>query len=86
LHHLSCPPEIYRLKSWHFKIGDRLHCHDVIATVETDSLTWRIPVNYEGVLAELFFEEGDSIPDGATIARLDLIEMTKPGGEDAEGG
>ena len=72
LHHSSGLPESYVLLAWHARAGDRVEAHQVIATIATDSFTLEFEAFEPGILREQCFAPGDSIPDGAVLARIDV--------------
>ena len=70
--HLSGNEARYVLLRWHKKIDDQISPSEIVATVETDTHTLDIEVYSHGILSEILFHEGTSIPDGVIIARLAL--------------
>ena len=77
-HHLSGGLEKYVLTPWKTKIGDRVHVRDIIASIETTDLVLEIEVFEDGVISELGYRVGDTIPDGAIIARLASTSQREP--------
>lgn len=70
-YHLDGPPETCTLTAWHKKVGDTAKRYDLLATIECESWIASIEVLYEeGVVSELLFPVGSTIPDGAIIARI----------------
>lgn len=59
------------LIKWHKKVGDRVEIGDVIAEVETDKATMEMEAFDEGVISEIFVEEGGKAPVGSVLAVLD---------------
>jgi len=72
LHHLDGPSEIYILKKWCVSPGDPVEELQAVAIVETASFTLEIEAYDHGFISEHCFTEGQEIPDGAIIARIDL--------------
>ncbi|MGC4071722.1 MAG: hypothetical protein QM760_04265 [Nibricoccus sp.] len=70
LHHLDGPKEDYILARWHKKEGDPITSPEVIATLETASIVAEIEAFETGVIEELFFKIGDTVPNGAVIATI----------------
>lgn len=72
LHHLIGLPESYVLSTWHIRVGDRIEAPQVIATIESRSFTLDFEAYESGILRKQCFAPGDSIPDGAVLARIDV--------------
>jgi len=66
------------LLKWHKKKGDTVEVGDILAEVETDKATMEMEAFKEGILAEIFVEEGGKVLVGAPIA-LVLAEGEKAG-------
>lgn len=66
------------ITKWLKAVGDTIEEDDAILEIATDKVDSEIPSPVDGVLTEIFFEEGDVVDVGALIA---IIEMD---GEDAE--
>ena len=62
------------LLKWRKKVGDSVEVGDVIAEVETDKATMEMEAFDEGVLSEIFVEEGQKVEVGQRLAIL-----TEPG-------
>jgi pyruvate dehydrogenase E2 component (dihydrolipoamide acetyltransferase) len=62
------------LLKWLKKVGDSIEVGDVIAEVETDKATMEMEAFDEGVLSEIFVEEGQKVEVGQKLAIL-----TEPG-------
>ena len=62
------------LLKWRKKVGDSVEVGDVIAEVETDKATMEMEAFDEGVLSEIFVEEGEKVEVGRKLAIL-----TEPG-------
>jgi pyruvate dehydrogenase E2 component (dihydrolipoyllysine-residue acetyltransferase) len=62
------------LLKWRKKVGDSVEVGDVIAEVETDKATMEMEAFDEGVLSEIFVEEGEKVEVGQRLAIL-----TEPG-------
>ena len=45
---------------WHRQKGDKVEIGDVLFTYETDKATFEEEAKIDGILLELFFEEGDN--------------------------
>ncbi len=56
------------IKQWLVKKGDRVKEDDPIAEVETDKAVVEMPAPVTGVIEDLKFKEGDSVPVGSVIA------------------
>jgi pyruvate dehydrogenase E2 component (dihydrolipoamide acetyltransferase) len=55
------------LVSWLVAPGDRVEEDQPVAEVETDKALVEVPSSYDGVVEELFVEEGDIVPVGDVI-------------------
>ncbi|MFW6317173.1 MAG: biotin/lipoyl-containing protein, partial [Halorubrum sp.] len=67
------------LVSWLVAPGDRVEEDQPVAEVETDKALVEVPSRYDGVVEELFVEEGDVVPVG------DVIISFRVGAEDETG-
>ncbi|MFL0246374.1 biotin/lipoyl-containing protein [Candidatus Clostridium stratigraminis] len=59
------------LAGWNIKIGDVVKKGDILFEVETDKVVSEIESLEEGILKEAFFEEGDEVRVGETIAVIE---------------
>ena len=50
------------IAKWHKNKGDKISVGDLLFTYETDKATFEEESKVEGVLLEVFFEEGDDVP------------------------
>jgi len=66
------------LVTWLVSPGDRVAEDQPVAEVETDKALVEVPSRYDGVVEELFVEEGDIVPVGDVIISFRV-------GEDGEG-
>ena len=57
--------------TWLKQVGDRVEVDDSVLEVATDKVDTEVPAPYAGVLKELLVKEGDVVPIGQPIARLD---------------
>lgn len=57
--------------SWLKKPGDRIETDDSILEVATDKVDTEVPATYTGILKECLVKEGDVVPIGAPIARIE---------------
>ncbi len=53
---------------WHKKVGDAVKRDEVIFEISTDKVDTEIPSPSEGVLSEIKFNEGDTVPVGTVVA------------------
>lgn len=56
---------------WQKKVGEHINVGDPILSIETDKMTRDVESKYDGVLAEILCEEGEELPVGTVIARID---------------
>ncbi|MCK5840171.1 MAG: hypothetical protein KAG99_09990 [Bacteroidales bacterium] len=67
------------ITKWLKVVGDSIEEDDVLVEIATDKVDSEIPSPVDGVLKEVLFEEGDTVPVGKVIA---VIEMEGEGGEE----
>jgi pyruvate dehydrogenase E2 component (dihydrolipoamide acetyltransferase) len=60
---------------FHKKPGDPVRRDEPLYSMETDKATMEVESPYEGVLQEWLTKEGDVIPIGAAVARLEVVEV-----------
>ena len=70
------------LVRWKKKIGDTIEMGDVIADIETDKATMEMEAFDDGILTEIYAQEGDRVALGQKIALL-LAPGEKAGAEGA---
>lgn len=59
------------LVEWRVRPGDRVAKGELIAVVDTDKATIDVEVFESGVVEELLVQEGDTVPVGTPLARID---------------
>jgi pyruvate dehydrogenase E2 component (dihydrolipoamide acetyltransferase) len=59
------------LIKWHKQVGDTVGIGDILAEVETDKATMEMEAFDEGVITEIFIQEGEKAPIGGILAVLD---------------
>ena len=64
------------LVSWLVAPGDRVEEDQPVAEVETDKALVEVPSSYDGVVEELFAEEGEMVPVGDVIISFDVDERS----------
>jgi len=71
--------------TWHKRKGDRIAVGDILFTYETDKATFEEEAKVEGVLLELFFDEGDEVECLKNVCVIgnegESIEEFRPVGE-----
>jgi len=60
---------------WLKKPGERIDADDSILEVATDKVDTEVPATYSGILKECLVHDGDVVPIGAPIARIETEEM-----------
>jgi len=60
------------LVRWLKRVGDRVEKENELAEIETEKVTAVVLVPQSGVLAEILVAEGDEVPVGAPIARIEV--------------
>ncbi len=75
------------ITEWMKNKGDQVNKGDVIFSYETDKASFEYEAEDEGVLLELFYDEGDEVPVLTNVAVLgqegEPVDDFKPGGEQA---
>ncbi|MBI2416850.1 MAG: 2-oxoglutarate dehydrogenase, E2 component, dihydrolipoamide succinyltransferase [Ignavibacteriales bacterium] len=56
---------------WHKKPGDTVKKDEILFEISTDKVDTEIPVQSDGILAEVLFNEGDTIEVGKTVAYIE---------------
>lgn len=56
---------------WHFEEGDRVEEGKDLVEMTTDKATFNVPASASGMLAEVFFEEGDVVQVGEVLAIIE---------------
>jgi len=63
------------------KVGDRVDADDSVMEVATDKVDTEVPTPYGGVIAEILVKEGDVVPVGNAIIRIETngdVPITSP--------
>ncbi len=69
------------LVKWKKKVGDKVESGEVIAEVETDKATMEMESFDEGILTEIYIQEGQKVEVGQRIARVgDKSDAAPPRG------
>ncbi|MBK6870059.1 MAG: 2-oxo acid dehydrogenase subunit E2 [Kineosporiaceae bacterium] len=71
--------------TWRVQPGDTVAVNDIIVDIETAKSVVELPCPYAGVVAELLVAEGDTVPVGMPIIRLDTGDETDSGATDDAG-
>ena len=75
--------------AWHKQKGDKIAVGDVLFTYETDKATFEEEAKVEGVLLELFFDEGDDVECLKNVCVIgnegESVDEFRPGGSSAGG-
>src|ERR1700761_8989769 len=58
------------ISQWLKQVGDMVAFDDPLFEVSTDKVDSEVPCPYDGVLLELLFDAGETVPIGTTIARI----------------
>ena len=61
---------------WYKQIGDTIQLDETLLDIATDKVDSEVPSTVSGVIKELLFQVNDVVPIGATIARIDTINVT----------
>ncbi len=65
--------------SWHVKPGDTVEVNQVIVEIETAKAVVELPSPYDGVVARLLVDEGQTVDVGTPIIAIDLSGESSPG-------
>jgi 2-oxoisovalerate dehydrogenase E2 component (dihydrolipoyl transacylase) len=60
---------------WHVDVGDVVALNDPVAEVETAKAAVDVPCPFAGRVVERLGEEGDTVPVGAVLVRIDVAEQ-----------
>src|SRR5690554_3395899 len=63
-----------KVAKWHKNIGDPVKNGDIILEVETDKLTNEVVADQDGIVREIFVQEGESVPVAEPLAIIALEE------------
>lgn len=58
------------IATWHKKVGDKVSRDENIVDLETDKVVLEVPAPADGVLQEIFFQQGATVQSGALLARI----------------
>ncbi len=61
---------------WHVKTGDKVNSDDILCDIATDKVDSEIVAPESGVVKEILFKEGDIVPVGKTIVRIENSSLT----------
>jgi pyruvate dehydrogenase E2 component (dihydrolipoamide acetyltransferase) len=56
---------------WHFEEGDKVGEGEDLVEIATDKATFNVPAPCSGIVAEIFFEEGEVVHPGDILATID---------------
>ena len=59
------------ISRWHFRAGDKIEEGQDLVEVATDKTTFNVTAPGNGVLSELYFQEGDQVEIGEIIALIE---------------
>lgn len=60
--------------SWSVKVGDKVKEDDVLFEVTTAKVSAEVPSPVAGKVLEILHQEGDTVPVGTTVAKIELSE------------
>ncbi len=76
------------LTQWHKKVGDKVSKGDILFAYETDKASFEEEAEVEGILLDVFYEEGDEVPVLVNVAVVgqegEPTEEFKSGGAETE--
>ncbi|KTD44228.1 2-oxoglutarate dehydrogenase complex dihydrolipoyllysine-residue succinyltransferase [Legionella parisiensis] len=56
--------------AWHKKVGDKVSRDENLLDLETDKVVLEVPAPADGILAEINFQEGDTVQSGQLLATI----------------
>ncbi|MBU0709678.1 MAG: biotin/lipoyl-binding protein [Candidatus Omnitrophica bacterium] len=59
------------LSYWYFKVGEKVNEKDDLVELATDKATFNLPSPATGTVTEIFFQEGDTVKPGDTLAAIE---------------
>lgn len=59
------------IAAWHKKIGDMVTRDENLLDLETDKVVLEVPAPADGVLKEIFFNEGDTVESAQILAKIE---------------
>ena len=62
------------ISCWHFRVGERVEADQDLVELATDKATFNISSPGEGVLTQIYYEEGDKVDVGEVVALLEAEE------------
>jgi 2-oxoisovalerate dehydrogenase E2 component (dihydrolipoyl transacylase) len=66
------------IERWLKKPGDKVEKYEAIVEINTDKVNVELPCPVSGTLTEILVQEGETIPVGAELARLETAEGEVP--------
>jgi pyruvate/2-oxoglutarate dehydrogenase complex dihydrolipoamide acyltransferase (E2) component len=60
------------IMSWKVKVGDRVKEEDPLVEIESEKTSIEIASEVNGVVAEILYKEGEEVPVGSVICRIDV--------------
>jgi 2-oxoglutarate dehydrogenase E2 component (dihydrolipoamide succinyltransferase) len=61
---------------WYKQVGDTIQLDETLLDIATDKVDSEVPSTVSGVIKELLFQVNDVVPIGATIARIDTLNIS----------
>ncbi|WP_412756942.1 2-oxoglutarate dehydrogenase complex dihydrolipoyllysine-residue succinyltransferase [Legionella bozemanae] len=58
------------IAAWHKKVGDKVTRDENLLDLETDKVVLEVPAPADGILAEIKFQEGDTVQSGQLLAKI----------------
>ncbi len=60
------------IMSWKVKVGDHVKEEDPLVEIESEKTSIEITSGVNGVVAEILYKEGDEVPVGSVICKIDV--------------
>ncbi len=72
------------IQTWFFEEGDMVHEGDDLLELSTEEGTVTIPASATGLLAEVYYDEGETVAKGETLCTIDDDEAAAKDEDDEE--
>ncbi|MET0965935.1 MAG: 2-oxoglutarate dehydrogenase, E2 component, dihydrolipoamide succinyltransferase [Nakamurella sp.] len=69
------------LTNWLKQVGDKIEFDDPLFEVSTDKVDSEIPSPYDGVIAEILVQAGETVPVGTQLVRITAVAETPASGD-----
>jgi pyruvate/2-oxoglutarate dehydrogenase complex dihydrolipoamide acyltransferase (E2) component len=60
------------IMSWKVRVGDHVREEDPLVEIESEKTSIEIASDVNGVVVEILYKEGEDVPVGSVICRIDV--------------